>query len=38
MQVKKAHAVDFSFTHMNTIAAVITSQYDKYELLKRDCA
>ena len=38
MMVKKAHAVDFSFTYIHIIASAITSQYDKYELLKRDYA
>ena len=36
MLVKKAYAVDSSFTHIHTIASTITSQYNKYELLKRD--
>ena len=34
MLVKKAHAVESSFTYIHTIALAITSQYDKYELLK----
>ena len=38
MLVKKAHALDSSFTHIHTIASVITKQNDKYELLNRDKA
>ena len=36
MVAKKAHAVDSSFMHIHTIASTITSQHDKYELIKRD--
>ena len=37
MLVKKAHALDSSFTNIHAIPSAITSQYDKYESLKRLC-